>query len=80
MSPSSGLRCEDSLIALKQALSDSVKVRIFDPEAETLVTTGASVVCLGTLISQIQDWKGVPIAFYNKTLDMMEKNYVANEQ
>ncbi len=65
--------CEDSFVVLKQTLADSVQVRIFDPEAETLVTTDASDVGLGALLSQIQDGKEVPIAFYNKTLDSQMK-------
>ncbi len=72
--------CDMSFRTLKKILSDGVKTHIFDPNEKTLVTTDASDVGIGALLSQIQNGKEVPIAFYNKTLEPPERNYAANEK
>ncbi|MCP3663559.1 MAG: hypothetical protein GY696_13890 [Gammaproteobacteria bacterium] len=72
--------CELSFQTLKEMLAKNLKVHIFDPNAKTIVTTDASNVGMGALLSQVQDSKELPIAFFNRTLDPAERNYAANEK
>ncbi len=50
---------------------------IFDPDSETFLTTDASDVGLGAVLSQRQTPEDPerPIVFFNKTLDATERNY-----
>ncbi len=59
-------------------LTEKLRLHIFDPK--TCVTTDASDVGLGATLSQIQGSKEKPIAFFNKTLSQVERNYAANEK
>lgn len=67
---------------LKAAVAEETLLQIFDPMARTFVTTDASDIGIGALLSQISPAtnKEVPIAFFNKTLDPAERNYAANER
>src|SRR5205085_11727686 len=51
----------------------------FDPNAVTIVSTDASSVALGAVLSQIQNGTERPIAFASRTLSTAEKSYAATE-
>ena len=53
---------------------------IFDPNAPTFVTTDASDVGLGAVLSQLQNGREVPIAHASHTLQPRERNYAVNEK
>ena len=53
----------------------------FDPARKTYVTTDASDVGIGGVLSQADEQgEEVVIAFYSKTLDKAQRNYAANER
>ena len=53
----------------------------FDPGRKTYVTTDASDVGIGGVLSQANEQgEEVVIAFYSKTLDKAQRNYAANER
>lgn len=72
--------CDESFRTLKQAIAGSVKNFIFDPNAPTFVTTDASDVGLGAVLSQIQNGQEVPILHASHTLQPRERNYAVNEK
>ncbi len=72
--------CEESFSATKRCLSENLKIYIFDPAAPTTVTTDASDVGLGAILSQVQNGKEVPIAFASRRLTKPERNYATNER
>ena len=53
---------------------------IFDPNAPTFVTTDASDVGLGAVLSQLQNGREAPIAHASHTLQPRERNYAVNEK
>ncbi len=63
-------------------LAEKTQLQIFDPDAETFVTTDASNVGLGALLSRRQSPQDPeqPIAFFNKALDSSERSYDATER
>ncbi len=67
---------------LKAMLAEKTQLQIFDPDAETFVTTDASDAGMGALLSQRQSPNDpeYPISFFNKTLDSSERNYSASER
>ena len=73
-------KCENSFRDLKHAIAGNIKNFIFDPNAPTFVTTDASDVGLGAVLSQIQNGREVPIAHASHTLQPRERNYAVNEK
>ena len=60
---------------IKEEIAGSRVLGHFDINCKTLVTTDASSVALGAVLSQIQNGKDVPIAFASGTLSPTERNY-----
>ena len=65
---------------VKEAIRSRLPLAIFDPNASTFVTVGASDVGLGAELSQIQEGRRVPIQFASHTLSPAERNYAVNEK
>ncbi|MCP5022961.1 MAG: hypothetical protein GY930_14460, partial [bacterium] len=67
---------------LKAMMAEQTQLQIFDPDSEIFVTTDASDVGNGALLSQRRSPQDPerPIAFFNKTLDGPERNYGAGER
>ena len=65
---------------LKAIMKEDLKVHLFDPAAPTILTTDASDVGVGAMLSQIQNGKEVPIAFASSTLTQAQRNYSASEK
>ncbi len=72
--------CRASFETLKGMAASKLKVYLFDPNAQTTVTTDASDVGLGAVLSQKQGKEEVPIAFAARTLSGAERNYSASER
>ena len=70
--------CENAFESLKIVVCDDLKLAPFDPSAQTYVTTDASNVGIGGMLSQIQDDKEVPIAYGHHTLNERQRNYSAS--
>ena len=68
----------DAFVAAKQALFDSVKLSHPDPDVDATMslTTDASLVAVGAVLSQ-GDADGPPIAFFSKKLSAAEQKYSA---
>ena len=65
---------------LKAIMKEDLKVHLFDPAAPTILTTDASDVGVGAMLSQVQNGKEVPIAFASSTLTPAQRNYSASEK
>lgn len=72
--------CSKSYSTLKAMAADNLKVFIFDQFAPTFVTTDASDVGVGAVLSQLQGNREVPIAFASHTLSQRERNFSASER
>lgn len=72
--------CQVSFETLKAVMADQLALHIFDPSAKTILTTDASDVGIGAVLSQVQRNKEVPIAFASHTLSPTERNYATNER
>ncbi len=72
--------CKISFNTVKALIAKNLRVYIFDPAAPTTVTTDASDVGLGAVLSQVQSGRDVPIAFASRSLSPTERNYAANER
>ncbi len=72
--------CRTSFQALKTSLLEKMRLFIFDPNAETMLTTDASDVGVGAVLSQVQSGQEVPISFASHTLSETERRYAANER
>ena len=66
--------------AIKEVLAKDLRVFLFDPAAPTTVTTDASDVGVGAVLSQRQGDKDVPIAFASATLNPTQRRYSASER
>ncbi|GFO11865.1 integrase core domain protein [Plakobranchus ocellatus] len=64
----------------QHAIANSVRSFIFDLNAPTFVTTDASDVGLGAVLSQTQQVREVPIAHISHTLQLRERSYAVNEK
>ena len=65
---------------IKEEIARSRVLGHFDINCKTLVTTDASAVALGAVLSQIQNGQDVPIAFASRTLSPKERNYSTDER
>ncbi|GFO12712.1 integrase core domain protein [Plakobranchus ocellatus] len=72
--------CQSAFDKIKHAIANSVRSFIFDPNAPTFVTTDASDVGLGAVLSQTQQGHEVPIAHISHTLQPRERSYAPNEK
>ena len=72
--------CENAFQELKRIVCSDLQLTPFDPAAKTFVTTDASNVGIGGLLSQMQDGKEVPIAYGHHTLNDRQRNYSAGER
>ena len=72
--------CERSFQRLKEIVYSDLKLAPFDLAAKTYVTTDASAVAIGGLLSQIQGGREVPIAYGHHTLNDRQRNYSASEK
>ena len=73
-------QCERSFQRLKEIVYSDLKLAPFDLAAKTYVTTDASAVAIGGLLSQIQGGREVPIAYGHHTLNDRQRNYSAGEK
>ena len=72
--------CDLSFQTLQKLISEQLKIHIFDPNAPTIVTTDASDVGLGAILTQKSGTQEIPISCFSKTLSSAERNYAANEK
>jgi len=68
--------CEQAFQTLKQQLTQSPILAIANPEKPYTVTTDASDLAIGGILSQ----EGHPIAFYSRKLSPAEQNYPVHEK
>ena len=73
-------QCKLSFETLKKMAAEKLSLYIFDANAETIVTTDASDVGIGAVLSQIQNRREVPIAFASHCLSPTERKYASNER
>ena len=71
---------ETAFYTIKKMVEQELKLGIFDPECPTYVTTDASDVGIGAVLSQLQNGIDTPIAFGHHTLIPRERNYATNER
>ncbi len=72
--------CDKAFKTMKAAIADNLLLSVFDPEAPTFVTTDASDIGLGAVLSQTQNAREVPVKFASRTLEGRERNYATNER
>ena len=65
---------------LKEMISCDLKLGIFDPQFTTILSTDASDVGIGGVLSQVQFGKEIPIAFGHHTLSPRERGWAVNER
>ena len=75
-----GQEQETAFKTLQLALAEDLRVFLFDPTAPTTVTTDASDVGVGAVLSQMQEGREVPIAFASSTLTPTQRGYSASER
>ena len=71
--------CLTAFNVLKNELCTNLLKAHFDPAAPTIVSSDASDVGIGGMLSQIQNGQEVPISFYASTFQPAERNYSTNE-
>ena len=71
--------CQIAFDTLKQQISSAPVLAHFNPNAPTLVSTDASAVALGAVLSQIQNGVELPVAFASRRLTPAERSYSASE-
>jgi hypothetical protein len=69
-----------SFIAIKNAISDSNTLGLFDPALEVIVTTDASSYGLGAVLTQIRNGEHINIAFSSRTLRPNETKFSVGEK
>jgi hypothetical protein len=72
-------RCQAAFDKLKEVLCSDQVLAHPDFDAPFILTTGASKVALGAILSQIQDGVERPIAYGSRQLSGTEQNYSASE-
>ena len=65
---------------LKQEISSNRVLAQFDTQFRTIVSTDASAVALGSVLSQIQNGEERPIALSSRTLSSAERAYSVGER
>ena len=69
-------QCETSFQTLKQHLTHTPVLAIADPEQQYTVTTDASDLAIGAVLSQ----NGRPLAYYSRKMNSAELNYPIHEK
>ena len=65
---------------IKAMVVKATQLQLFDPDALTFVTTDASDVGAGGMLSQVKPGQAEkPICFFNKTWSSAERNYDATQ-
>ena len=75
-----GTEEEMAFKTVRAVLEEDLRVYLFDPAAPTIVTTDASDLGVGAVLSQQQMGREVPIAFASSTLNSSQRNYSASER
>ena len=73
-------QCKSAFERLKQEISSDRVLAHFNSNAKTIVSTDASGVALGAVLSQIQNGDERPIAFASRALSPAERGYSASER
>ena len=71
---------QNAFQTLKDMIFCDLRLGIFDPQFSTILSTDASDVGIGGVLSQIQYGKEVPIAFAHHTLNSRERGWAVNER
>ena len=71
---------QQAFSCLKQKITSAPVLSHFDPEAPTIVTTDASGIALGAVLSQMSNGIEKPVAYASKTLSMTERKYSTGER
>ena len=72
--------CEMAFQTIKREIASGLKCYIFNPSCKTILTTDASDVGIGAVLSQVQDGTEVPIAFASHSLNERERRMAVNEK
>ena len=72
--------CQEAFDKVKQEITSDRVLAHFDPYAQTIVSTDASGIALGAVLSQIQYGIEVPIAFASRALQPAERAYSVGER
>ncbi|MCP3666702.1 MAG: DDE-type integrase/transposase/recombinase, partial [Gammaproteobacteria bacterium] len=73
-------RCQVSFEVLKARIASPEVLSTYNPNLPTILTTDASDVGLGAVLSQLNEGKEYFIAFASKTLSSTERNYSSPER
>ena len=71
---------QEAFDLLKNLVCQDLHLGIFDPQFETILTTDASLMGIGGVLSQLQYGKEVPIAFGHHMLDSTKRNWASNKR
>ena len=72
--------CQKSFDTIKELISKSPKLSIFDPELDIVVRTDASSVGLGACLNQIKNGKEVTVTCISRSLSAAERKYSVGER
>ncbi|MCP4343164.1 MAG: DDE-type integrase/transposase/recombinase, partial [Desulfobulbaceae bacterium] len=73
-------QCQTAFDTIKQQIASPKCMVPFEPSRLTYLTTDASQVGLGALLSQVVDGKERPVSFAHKTLNEAQRNYSTPER
>ena len=73
-------RCQNAFEQIKQEIASHRVLAHFDTHSHTIVSTDASGIALGAVLSQVQHGKERPIAFASRTLQPAERAYSVGER
>ncbi|XP_048241609.1 uncharacterized protein K02A2.6-like [Haliotis rufescens] len=76
----SGRPQQSSFNQLKADIASPPVLAHFDPDAETIVSTDASGIALGAVLSQVISGEERPIAFWSRTLTETQRKYSTGER
>ena len=74
------VECQHAFETIKNRLTSPQTLAHFDTNARTIVSTDASGVAIGAVLSQIQRGEERPIAFASRTLNASERAYSVGER